>query len=333
MRIRRSEIELGDLITAAIELNPESEQHMLQMAHCLGFGVKPLDESNLSHYRNPQIAGSAQRPFIPEQPDLKIPDFQPQPRMPPAPEVPPDDRGKILELIAEPMEPVPVASERSIPWPDARLGPYKRPTTPSLPRQPLFSTNKARGILLPVVSRVLPSAKPDVSRIIQHVIKQKPLRKIPRLDQRNTRNGCQLLLDFSDSLIPLWPDMRELKSQFHRLLDDDSCPVFTFKRDPVNAFRRQDGKTQGWSPVPGKPVVVASDLGQLAGDSGDIKLAEAGWLRFAEFCHANDVPVIAVVPANPFRQDLRFLSQRIKIVPWNPLTTATAVTRLMAETQ
>lgn len=330
-RPRRSEIEIGDLIRAAIELSPANEHQMQQVARCLGFGIKPLDESHLSHYRNPQIAGVSQRPFVPRPRDLKIPEFKPKPGMPKAPPVVPEAQGKILELIPDPTETTAVTSADIPPWPEKSLASNKRTSTPLLPRTSLFSTNKARGILLPVVSRVLPSPKPDITRIVQQIIKQEALRKISRLNQENTRNGCQLLLDFNDRLAPLWPDMRDLKNQFHRLLDDDSCPVYTFKKDPWAAFQRKDREIKPWTVLAEKPVVVASDLGQLGGDTSDRKLAEASWLRFADFCDREVTPLIAIVPINPFEERLRLLSRRIKIVPWSPLTTATAVKRLMTE--
>jgi hypothetical protein len=53
----------------------------------------------------------------------------------------------------------------------------------------------------------------DVDQLVRRVVEGRLPPRLPRLHGGDARRGCQLLLDFSDSMLPWWEDLRELAAQ------------------------------------------------------------------------------------------------------------------------
>ncbi len=327
----RAEIGLGDLIRALGGLGNGEQAVVDQIAACLGFHAgQPSGE--IKSYRSSQGAWNRTR-ITPRSPQQKPPNFAPKPTMPPLPELLPDLPENILQTelsILADTEGMP--QEASLPPAIAASPPLQDEEVEIPPRARLFSNRKVRPILSEAIAQPTTGRDLDIPRLIDLSVHKKPLRTIPRTPRKTVRNGCQLLLDFSEPLMPWWTDMRELMEQFNQLLGDQLCRVYEFEGDPATAthWSENSGDTI-WRPITNIPVVVATDLGVTRAPTFDLRPTAETWRQMAERCRRHQAPLIALVPVHPDRWH-KGLPQWMRLIHWNPATTAAEIKHIHLDT-
>ncbi|MCI0668433.1 MAG: hypothetical protein L0Y43_10305 [Methylococcaceae bacterium] len=336
---KRGEIGLGDLICAVklLQCPVEGETRRLteadvnQIARCLGF---TLQSSALRpDSGSPGIRGAFDRQRLsrPSAPKHYRPPDSPRPSLPPAPDIAPDLSGEILKTELEILEPSGFDS-LAVPGAIESRQPLQRKTGAPVARQSLFSKNKTRGLLVPAVAQSVAGMDPDIDRIIDAFVHCETLTSLPTLNRYTTRNGCQILLDFSDQLTPWREDMQDLRSQLHRVLGSAVCPVYEFEGDPCAALRWNGEEEQAWKAVQNVPVLAATDLGLLSARTLNYRPGVAAWRKFAYQCTRKQVPLIVLIPVSPRRWP-GDLSRLIRMIHWNPATGAASVYRLLADSR
>ncbi len=335
MTTRRSEIGLGDLMKALEQIQPGVQAERDRIAKCLGFQAGYFS-SSMPDYRPTQGAWHSARQ------NCSIPQPKPlqpivnKPMMPLAPEPAVELPKEILLINIEKMpNTLEIGTAPRLP-PDIEQQDSLKPevpTSPPVPRILLFSERKSRGLLGAAVMQPAPGYDLDAKCLVRAFIQSQPVRKLPMLPRYSTRHGCQLLLDFSDALIPWWDDMRNLMRQFQSLLGEAACPVYEFTRKPQEAVRwTETAGEQVWQTIPGKPVVVATDFGLTHIPLGEPRPGLSVWLEFAHLCRRRQIPLIALTPIERVRCP-KELGRMMSIIHWNPATRAADVKRLVSRGQ
>lgn len=332
---KRQEIGLDDLLRAIKLLQPKSgdelskftQMHLPQIAQSLGFSLTvaetPKDKGSLSVRGAYNRERDGRTPAIP-----KAPQSTAGAGMPPA-QIAPDLPEQILSIELEQSEIVATPAQ-AIPGTIRNRQALRQGANPPLPRKSLIAKDKARGLLVPAVARAVAGKEPDLARIIDACVHCRMLKSLPTQKRYTTRNGCQLLLDFSDQL-SLWrQDMRDIKQQFHDVLGRESCAVFEFEGDPNAAVRWTGEAEQSFEPSPGVPVVAATDLGLLKVRTMNYRPGLAVWRQFARDCAKRQIPVIVLIPLSKDQWPAD-LSRQMKLIHWHPETHAASVQWLLRE--
>lgn len=329
---RRGEINLGDLAKALSTLKGVSAAEQEMIANCLGFQlqtpVEPITPNKPFH----PVQAAWNRPLLKEHfksAAQKRLDYTPKPAMPPAPEPPPAVGGDVLSTdmtIEEAPQNDATLQEENIRKANPLI--LTRTSSPA-PRKTLFSNQTARGIISAAVMRQVPGQDLDIPQLIQATVRRQNLKKLPVLPRFTARNGCQLMLDFNEALMPWWDDMQSLILQFHQLLGEEPCPVYEFENVPSDAVRWTENGDILWQPVTGKPVIIASDLGVIQPTRSVPRAGKAVWFEFVNTCRRRNIPVIVLSPLLPQRSP-KGLDRMISLIHWNPATTATIIKRLIA---
>jgi hypothetical protein len=174
----------------------------------------------------------------------------------------------------------------------------------------------------------IPGRDLDIPRLIQITVRRQYLKSLPVLSRFTARNGCQLLLDYHDALMPWWDDMQSLIQQFHQVLGEELCPVYEFENSPVSAFRWTENGEIPWQPIAGKPVIIASDLGVIQPPRSTPRAGKADWLELIKSCNQSRTPVIVLSPLHPQRCPYE-LDRIVTLIHWHPATTASLIRRLI----
>ncbi|MGE5341989.1 MAG: formylglycine-generating enzyme family protein [Candidatus Omnitrophota bacterium] len=108
----------------------------------------------------------------------------------------------------------------------------------------------------------------DIERVIDHVTKCQPLARLPRRRRKGWASHCQLILDFSERLLPFWQDQADLYFHIKHLRGKSGLTVLAAENGPYGEFRYWDsgpyGSSEGYRlPEPGTPILVIGDLGLL----------------------------------------------------------------------
>lgn len=203
---------------------------------------------------------------------------------------------------------------------------------PPVPRLSLFPQRTARGLLSASVAQPSRGYDLDMPRLIRASVQRQPLKSLPLLPRFSTQQGCQLLLDFSEALVPWWDDMRDLIQQFHAVLGETACPVYEFTDNPHHAVHWTETGEQPWQAIAGKPVVIATDFGQVRTARHELRPGLSVWRDFALHCRRWQIPVIALTPLGHKRCP-KELAHLMSIIDWNPHTRASDVKRLINHKQ
>ena len=331
---KRGERGLADLIKVIDELRPQTDTERDQMAWSLGFQFIRSPAKPEKPFHPLSGAWNRQRPKLKKPAAEKPPSFSSKFAMPPSPEPSLEPAGPVLESILKDLgkasAPVSVpakADERMI----RDLSGFSNAQGMPVARRGLFSSKTARGLLTAAVSQPVPGVDIDIPRLIAASSRRQILNKIPCNFRISARSGCQLLLDFSEGMTPLWPDLRDLMQQFFGVIGEEKCSVYEFEDEPDSAtYWDLHDVEQFWRPKPGKPVVVASDLGLLRNPSFSSRSSTQIWFRFARKCIAYRVPLIAIIPVQ-WSMWPQGLDRVMKLIHWDPATTAAQVQRLMTQ--
>lgn len=322
----RGEIHLGDLLLALKKLPWKDDAQAAAIARSLGFSLEELISKEITPnaiFDNSRFP-EHQKTVSPSQnqpPGISVPP-PPKPTVE-LPSMPFDSPLKPLEARAAPQ----IAETPA--WLNENNTTLNRDETPPVPlhRESLFSDNTNRGILSAALATRRPGYQIDIFRLIYHFVTGKIPRTLPRLMSNTLERGCQLLLHYSDDMVPYWEDLAALATQIKNVMGQDRVDLYEFKGLPDSANTWVPPKTfKQWQPVSGIPVLVATDLG-IDGSKGENNIAEE-WLPFIHKCESAGAPLLLLIPWQ--RQywpenlgDYPFL------IHWNPHTSAAMIRRLI----
>lgn len=325
--IRRSEIHLGDLIRALATLHWQDDEQAQAIAGCLGFGleapdVQPAGPTPTVGDRSQMSTPEKGKPAtIPRPPGLAAPPAR-SPRI--------DLPTQILNSTLNAVDALPAAE--AVAEPTWLADDYRRlEPAPGVspPRQTLIRRDTARGVFTAALSTQRPGDHLDVDQLVRRVVAGRPPPRLPRLPSATLVHGCQLLLDFSDTMLPWWEDLRELAKQVAAVLGDERVSLFDFNASPEQAGCWLPGKDaeqhrRPWEPEPGRPILAATDFGTQGYPPRS--RPDASWKKLIQDCHAHGCPLIVLVPWSREYWPTT-LGPHLELVHWHPQTSAAMLRR------
>lgn len=320
----RGEIHLGDLARALHRLDPSDPDQTQAIAACLGFGLRePAQRHQPIEVFDPRAQPTAPVPSPVPTPAPNRPPPQPMPPSPPAPPSLPSMR---LPSRLEALDPLTLA-EPDLDWldDDERLQDPTQAATPApaIAREPLFPRPRDRHILSAALATPRRGRHLDLPRLLTLLTRREPLHELPCRTEATVANGCDLLLDYSPTMVPFWDDLGDLIDQVGAVIGPTRTRVYSFDTRPTAAIRWLPGRRrEAWQPT-GRPVLVASDLGI----QGDLPAApDPAWDPLAERCAEAGLPLLVLVPW-PKPQWPQALAGRPELIHWHPATSAGRVRR------
>lgn len=327
---RKGEIHLGELIGALAGLPWKDHAQAQAIAGCLGFGLAAHDLGRFER-PTPAVFDRNRPPPLPRRGgDLVAkPPAGFATRPPPQPDLP----AQVLTSQLQPVTPPPPSSTTAAPaWVH---GAYQRlDPTPgtSPPRQTLFPGRTARGVFTAALATQRLGREVDVQALVGSVVRGQLPRRLPRLPAATLSRGCQVLLDFSESMLPWWDDLRELAAQLAAALGEERVAAFDFESAPAAASQWRAGREQAtpWQPEAGRPILVATDFGIRGRSHG--QGASVHWQDFVRLCAAKGCPLLILVPWSPtYWPD--WLGTYPELLHWHPRTSAAMLRRQLARSR
>ena len=313
---KRPEIHLGDLVEALASLEWENDGQAQAIAACLGFGLAPS---------------------LPTTPPSEIYDRQPYRQTLPTKSKPSGKPPVFIPPVSEPPPPLPVTSIDSQLQPSKTIAPafpdkpdwLNEPNQPgpvkpelSVARHPLFPERTHRHILAAALSTRRVGHEIDISKLIAAICHREVLVQLPRRPEASLERGCDLLLDYSSSMVPFWEDLNGLIEQVGQVVGVANTRVFSFDTEPTKAkCWTAEGDLQNWQ-VQKRPVLVATDFG-ITGLQGRASLNPA-WHQLISDCAKFGSPVVILIPWPEHRWP-KGLGGYPKLAHWSPQTTAAMV--------
>jgi len=318
----RGDIHLGDLIRALDKLPWQGPEQAEAIAACLGFGLRPHRTPTASD--QPQRIGGTrtpiqnQDPLPATQPASSAPAFPPRPPRPvPLPE-------GLLPCALTPCE------RRAPPDPGppdwlaeaaARFPARERLSV--LARATLLPERTARHVLSAALATERAGAELDLPHLIDAICRRQPLRSLPRRPEATVAAGCQLLLDYSPSMVPFWEDLNGLAEQVRDVVGEQATRVYAFDTHPSQARHwTPNGDAEGWRPD-GRPVLAATDLG-IQGRAPPAPSPD--WPHVAADCARVGSPLMLLIPWPEDRWPRSFPANTT-LIQWGPDTSAGRVRR------
>lgn len=176
-------------------------------------------------------------------------------------------------------------------WKDANTHPVRRPLAPwkeLLPRVRKELLGRTVG------SRV------DMERVVRKVARAELLHHVPRQTQRRWGSRVQLILDWSQHLIPFLDDQRDVQRQLAQIYGPANVDVVVYDEscDQLCARDLTGRRIPYRIPESPVPIVVLSDFGALLHDAAPLSDC---WRRWAVQVVEHAACVLAVVPCHPRR--------------------------------
>lgn len=325
---RKGEIHLGELIGALAQLPWKDHAQAQAIAGCLGFGLAAHDLGRPERptpavYDRNQPPPLARREVVAELPSGFA--TRPPPRL-----------ALPAQVLTSQLKPVTTPPPSGIATAPAWIhGAYQRlDPTPgrSPPRQTLFPGRTARGVFTAALATLRLGREIDVQALVESVVRGHLPRQLPRLPTATLSRGCQVLLDFSDSMLPWWEDLRELAAQLVAVLGEERVAAFDFASAPAAASQWRAGREEStpWQPEAGRPILVVTDFGIRGRSHG--QRASVHWLDFVGLCTAKGCPLLILVPWSPtYWPD--WLGTCPELLHWHPRTSAAMLRRQLARSR
>lgn len=319
----RGEIHLGDLACALATLPWQDAAQAARIAACLGFGLRPHSPvapgpaSHRVYDRRSTAVSSPPEPAPSREPPISLPPTPPRPV--PLPDGVLRSRLTRLPTRAPPRDEPPD-------WLAAGTEAFPAEALPRLARATLLPERTARHVLSAALAAPRRGGEIDLARLIDAVCRREPLRELPRCRETTLDRGCQLLLDYSGSMVPFWEDLHALTEQVADVVGRQATRVYRFDGRPTEARRwTPAGEPEPWSPD-GRPVLVATDLG-IQG----LAVAEPSrdWDELSARCAQAGSPLLLLIPWPADRWPQAFPAHAT-LVHWGPRTTAGMVRRRTA---
>ena len=324
----RGEIGLGDLLTALNELPWENDEQAQAIFHALGFRWKDRPPQTIEQNQQKEVFDRShyrQKPIKRQEPQSDQANFS----APPAPKMPIELPKNIL---ASHLKPIPTKI------PDSTLPAWLKDdneflTSVSLLSKParknLFPAMTNRGLLSAALNVKKPGKEVNIPVLIRHVIKGRIPKNIPLLDSVTLERGCQLLLDYGDSMVPFWEDLSALANQVQDLLGAERVKIYEFDQDPAAGKHwTPPANAKKWQPETARPIMVVSNL-NINGQQHQWPI-NSTWRAFIDQCKKNNIPLLILVPwqESYWPTDL---GNHPVLIHWNPRTTATMIHKLVGK--
>ena len=315
----RGTIGLGDLMRALDSLDTRDPATVERIARSLGFG--DIDANPVEAVRG--VSDAAHRPRLAEQRPAK--DDLPHYDRPPPAASPLDLPEEILETD---MAPVELPAPADLPeWLDGEAF-IEEIRLDSMARAKLFPDRSAKGVLTAAVATRRAGTIPDFSRLLTAVTRGSVLTEFPYRPSPSLHRGVQLLMDTAEAMTPFLEDLADLARIMRSVVGRHACDLYEFRGNPNMATHwTADDREIPWQPVPGRPVILASDLGigaqAAAHDRGTLR----DWLGLIQRSAAAGVPIMALVPHGRDRWP-RSLTRRIRFIHWDPRTRASHIKKM-----
>ena len=315
----RGDIGLGDLAKILVELDLSKSEHLHLAAKSLGF-------EGLTHPQSgkPQVAANTQM----RRPQRQQKVSKPEPRfsLPATPEISIKPAGDIVEST---LEPLPLLAAQPAPdW----LKPIKKPETrqkTKVIRKRLLPRNRAAGVLKASLAVRRPGRRLDIPHIINRVISGKPLTELPHIQIGSLENGVDLLCDYSESMQPFYVDLENLKNSLQKLFGKNRYRIFEYNTDPGSDINwNAMDEPLPWAPIPGRPVILASDFGRARSHGLHRRLQASRWRAFQKHTGKKKTPLLLCSPVPPTSLP-RWLGRETKVIHWDPRTRAGTVSGII----
>jgi hypothetical protein len=315
---RRGEIHLGDLARALAKLQWRDDEQARAIAACLGFGLQttpgPRPPTEIyDRQRYPRTLRKSVKP-PPERPLF----------VPPTPEPPPLLPANSLECSLQPLAERAPGAPDDADWLDEEDALFTEYSETRVAREPICPERTNRHLLSAALATLRTGQEIDVSELIAAVCRREAVRELPRRPEPTLETGCQLLLDYSATMVPFWEDLNGLIGQVADVVGIAATRVFSFDTKPTEAVRRTvRGKRESWKPE-GRPVLAATDLG-IQGRSGRVE-PDRTWHQLAERCATERIPLVILIPWPEARWPLN-IGGSPELVHWSPHTSAAMLRR------
>lgn len=318
---RRSEICLAELLTALHELDWKTEDQAKAIFHALGFNWKNSKPAPIEKHQQKEVFDRIRYRAKPLAATRTLKDASTF-SAPPIPELPvelPKNilNGKLKSLgIKQDQNQTPPGWLNEEGFAVLKNTPQsKKPALESL-----FPTLTQRGIISAALTVKKTGQDIDIQSLISQVIKCHIPKSLPRTIHGTLENGCQLLLDYSDSMTPFWEDLSALAGQIENLVGPERITVFEFEQDPSTAeYWTPSAQPKGWKPETNRPILVATDLNIIG--TGRRPIITPEWQSFIGQCEQLHIPLMLLIPwRESFWPD--DLGNHPLLIHWNPATTA-----------
>jgi len=322
---QREEIHLGDLLRALKELPWQDEQQAAAIIHSLGFTVKPA----LPKEKSPNtIADNNQ--FSPHKPAEKTaPVSERKFTLPPPPQPPIDLPAGILQSELKPL-PQQRQVEPAVPDWLTQNNTQKESKKQKPHRQSLLADNTSRGVLTAALATQREGDEIDIQSLIKHAVTGHLPQKLPRLSAGTLEQGCQLLLHYSNDMVPYWEDLNALAHQVQQSIGATQVELYEFVDEPQEAKRWLPPKQlDEWQPKKGKPLMVATDLG--IGEQISTKALMDVWHPFIRQCEKVGAPLMLLIPWQRRYWPEQHLGSFPTLIHWHPCTSAAMIHRLFGQ--
>ncbi len=320
----QGEIHLGDIITALTQLPWQNEEQAAAIVRSLGFTLKTKTSEQTSRTiidtsRYPR-RGRTTKPPAGNKPRITAP---------PPPQPPVDLPTKVLQSELKQLT---VRAAPQAPQPGWLKQESKRLESDDTSHQPLsrislFPDRTCRGILSAALATRRLGHEIDVRRLIEQSVRGQTPSNLPRLKSGTLERGCQLLLHFSDGMVPYWEDLKALTAQIGSIMGERRLQIYEFTEAPKAARRwNPPSSFLTWQPEQGIPVLVATDFGIAERESRSI--IEQRWRPFIQACEDSGSPLLMLLPW-PQSAWPDYLGRYPELIHWNPHTTAAMVRRVI----
>jgi len=196
---------------------------------------------------------------------------------------------------------------------------------------PLLAPIWTRAIITKMLSVETNDGLPDISKLIEIISSNQPLKEIPRLSLPTLRLGVQVLIDRGPGLVPYMRDQEFLLEQLDQLVGNDQVEVWEFTGTPLkHAVSVKSPARSSYSlPSPGTPLLMLSDLG-IAVPPFELEVATtAEWLAFVEYVHQARYSLLVLTPYHPVPCPSA-LKKSVRIIQWDRETSVSTVLRALS---
>lgn len=326
---KRSEIHLGDLIEALSQLPWQSDQQADKIAKSLGFAPQELlmQQHQTQKFRSVQrqrtspsghigknITENNQPITTPSQPraSIALPRETISGPLQPKDDLPPPG----VELVQ------PSANDPFIHYDDQE---YK-----AAPHQPLFPETTSRGIFTALLQSSRYSHRIDLVNLIRLSAKGLPPKHLPYCLEGTLQYGCQLLLDYGETMAPWKNDLQSITVQTETVIGKESVTTYRFIDEPYTATQRtRFTKPKTWSPKPQVPVLVATDF-SLPLIQSEFRIQKL-WKELIQHCEKTSSPLIFLIPWTFDAWLEKTLGPYPYLLPWSPKTSSSQIKCLIGD--
>lgn len=301
-------LSLGDMLRAFGHLQPADERTQQAIVAFL----------SMQEQSQPQMPPVSVAPPAPTLPPLNPPpvEEEPFPETPPPPQLTAPLSSVLEKEATTPLTTHPVIT----PLPDE---PSLRQPPPH--PEPLFFPPWRRSILSTALATWSDDGLPNIHALLKRLVLMRPVEHLPRLSGPTLRQGVQILVDHSETLIPFRFDQEDLVQAIIHLVGSDKVSVQEFIGSPMRGVSDPDLGWYPYHPPPaGTVVVLLTDLGIGETLFAPRLTSPEEWLLFNTMLRRVGCPVVAFVPYAARRWP-PVLAHALKIVFWDRSTTVSTV--------